>query len=56
MRELRLLDAQAVPPGLELIGEEHRTFHMMNIAQNEYSGQGEEGSFARACNLHARRA
>jgi hypothetical protein len=24
-------NAQAIPPLLEFIGEEHRTFHMMNI-------------------------
>jgi hypothetical protein len=41
---------------LDAIGEEHRTFHNMNIAEYEYSGQGEQGSFARACNLHAGRA
>jgi hypothetical protein len=37
---LLLFDAQAVPPALEFIGEEHRTFHIMNIDENEYSGQG----------------
>jgi hypothetical protein len=34
------LDAQAIPPALEFIGEKHRTFHMMNIDDNEYRGQG----------------
>jgi hypothetical protein len=38
---LLLFDAQAVPPALEFIGEEHRTFHIMNIDDNEYSGQAE---------------
>jgi hypothetical protein len=36
---LLLFDAQAVPPAFEFIGEEHRTFHIMNIDENEYSGQ-----------------
>jgi hypothetical protein len=35
-----LFDGQGVPPALEFIGEEHRTFHIMNIAEYEYSGQG----------------
>jgi hypothetical protein len=38
---LLLFDAQAIPPGLEFVGEEHRTFHIMNIDENEYGGQGE---------------
>jgi hypothetical protein len=38
---LLLFDAQAIPPALEFIGEEHRTFHIMNIDDYEYDGQGE---------------
>jgi hypothetical protein len=39
-RTLLLFDAQCVPPALEFFGEEHRTFHIMNIDESEYRGQG----------------
>jgi hypothetical protein len=36
---LLLFNAQAMPPLLEFISEENRTFHMMNIDEKEYLSQ-----------------
>jgi hypothetical protein len=36
---LLLFDVQAIPPLLEFVSEEHRTFHAMNIDERLYLSQ-----------------